>query len=410
MLQLIDENKKISASFSHKKRWFCMGIMFLGLQMLNIYQNPIPATAVNQDTDTTAHEIYAEDRRLKQISHETTAYDKEHTSFSGYLYHQYAWVTKSYDEEERAGSCHARFDEQNRLLYALGYSPNILNNSNNYCEENIYERDDDEHTCRYIYYKANSAPYQDGYCIAYRYMFEASDFQFDEEGRLLRGLSYRRDVGSDPNGYSEELFFSRGYQAEYDGEQLMEELQYTDFWGSNETGVWEHRFYQYDERGRCILAVVTTEEEILLSCYEYHEDTSQVEAYTYQVTDNWEFTCEDGSTYYLRPDWGKPAVQKVAADGSVEQELFYGKAMDLGQQHYLMPEEVEDTLTDHMYLVKPGDCLWKIAYQQYGHGAYYDLIYRMNREVIGRDRELLLPGVRLYIPEVGNAQDTIVRD
>ena len=30
----------------------------------------------------------------------------------------------------------------------------------------------------------------------------------------------------------------------------------------------------------------------------------------------------------------------------------------------------------------------------------------MNRKVIGPDRDLLLPGMRLYLPEAGNAQDT----
>ena len=86
---------------------------------------------------------------------------------------------------------------------------------------------------------------------------------------------------------------------------------------------------------------------------------------------------------------------------------FYGKGMDLGQQHYLIPEEVEKTVDDHMYVVSPGDCLWNIAYKHYGHGEYYDLIYRMNWNVIGGDEDLLLPGMRLYVPEVGNAEDTI---
>lgn len=384
----------------HQKRLFSMGILLLGLQVLN---HPIHAAAAS-------HDIYAEDQRLKQISHDTYMYDTEHTFAINCLYNQYLWVTKSYDEEERAKTCHAYFDAQNRLTYVLGYSPYILDNINNYCEERIYQRDDQEHTCRFVYYKANSMPYRDGYYIAYRYLFETSDFQFDEKDRMLRCLSYRRTVGSDPNGYSEELFFSSGYQAEYTKEQLTAELQYIDYWGTNETGVWEHRIYQYDEEGNCILSVVTTEDEILVNCYEHHKDTAQVEEYTYQVIDDWELLCEDGSIYELHPDGGKPAIQKVAADGSMEQELFYGKAMDLGQQHYLMPEEVAETLEDHTYTVKPGDCLWKIASRQYGHGIYYDLLYRTNREAIGRDRELLIPGTRLYIPEVGNAQDTIIRD
>ena len=314
------------------------------------------------------------------------------------------------DKEEIEKSSHAYFDEQNRLLYALGYSANILSGKNNYCEENIYQRNNTEHTCRYIYYKSNSAPYRDGYYIAYRYMFEASDFQFDEQDRLLLHLSYRRNVGSDPNGYSEELFFSEGYQAEYDKERLMAEWCYRDYWGTNEVGVWEYRIYQYNKQGDCSLKVVVTEEEILLLHYKYLKESGQAEVYAYQVTEDFEISCEDGSTYYLRPQWGKPALQKVAADGRIEKELFYGKAIDMGQQHYLMPKEVEETLDDHIYTVHPGDCLWNIAKQHYGYGSYYTLLYRMNRGTIGDDNYLLLPGMRLYIPEVGNAQDTKVTD
>ncbi|MDE6748461.1 MAG: LysM peptidoglycan-binding domain-containing protein [Lachnospiraceae bacterium] len=240
-------------------------------------------------------------------------------------------------------------------------------------------------------------------------MFEVSNYKFDADGRLLTQLSYSRNVGSDRYGYSDELFFDRGYQADYDGERLMEELQYIDFWGTNEVGAWEHRIYQYDEHGDCVLKVVTTEDEITLYYYEYDEKAGKVDEYTYQVKEDWELACDDGSIVYFRPQWQSPAVKKVSADGTVEKELFYGKAIDMGQQHYLMPQDVEDTLDDHKYVVKPGDCLWNIAYKYYGHGSYYELLHRVNRSVIGWDENLILPGMRLYIPEAGNVQDTKIR-
>ena len=34
------------------------------------------------------------------------------------------------------------------------------------------------------------------------------------------------------------------------------------------------------------------------------------------------------------------------------------------------------------------------------------LIYYVNRERIGADENLILPGTRLYVPETGNEQDT----
>ena len=385
----------------------CAGILLPGI--LCLYHGCVFAAGnktADERSGRTLHELYEEDDRLRLVSHETYEYEKDHSIRPNGLYIQYLWVNQSYGEEEIAKSSHARFDDQNRLLYALGYTANILGDSSSYCEERIYERDDTKHTCRYMYYKSNSVPYEDGYYIGYRYLFEDSEFAYDEEGRLLRCLTYRRNVGSDPYGYSEELFFDRGYQAEYEDGRLTAELQYYDYWGTNEVGAWEYRIYQYDEQGDCVLEVAVTEDEIQVCCLEYQEETGQMEEYTYQVLEDWELSCEDGNTYELRPQYGKPAVRKVAADGTVEKELFYGKAMDLGQQHYQMPEEVEATLDDHCYVVSPGDCLWSIANRYYGQGRRYDLIWRMNRKVIRPDRDLLLPGMRLYLPEAGNAQDT----
>lgn len=47
-----------------------------------------------------------------------------------------------------------------------------------------------------------------------------------------------------------------------------------------------------------------------------------MQEYVYEVLEDWEFTADDGSTYYFRPQWKKPAVKKAAADGTVELELF----------------------------------------------------------------------------------------
>ena len=385
----------------------CIGILPILLVYLNGHGNGLSVADAKEDIKTTVQNIYAEDERLEPVAHETYEYDQN--PVGNYMHDSYTWVAKSYSEEEMAEFSHAYFDERNRLRYVLGYSSGILGDSSSYCEENIYEWDDEEHTCRYIYYKSNSMPYDSGYYVAYRYMFEVSNYKFDSDGRLLTQLSYRRNVGSDRYGYSDELFFDRGYQADYDGERLVEELQYIDFWGSNEVGAWEHRIYQYDEHGDCILKVVTTEDEIILYYYEYDEKAGKVDEYTYQVKEDWELACDDGSIVYFRPQWQSPAVKKVSADGTVEKELFYGKAIDMGQQHYLMPQDVEDTLDDHIYVVKPGDCLWNIAYKNYGHGSYYELLHRVNRSVIGWDENLILPGMRLYIPEAGNAQDTKIR-
>lgn len=393
-------------SMKKKNIYSCIGLLFLCLGFLNSCGRPADQAATQASAEDVFQNTYSGDSRLKFMNHETYEFNKDAAFSENGSY--YAQMNKAYDEEEKSGVCHAYFDEHNRLLYVLGYSPGILSGGRSYCEENVYQRNDAENTCRYIYFKSNSMPYGDGYYVAFRYMFEVSDCQFDKEGRLHRSLTYRRDVGSDPNGYSEELFFSRGYEAYYDGAYLMGELNYYDYWGTNEVGSWEYRLYQYDEQGNRTLEVVTTEDEITLCTYEYQEDAGLVDAYTYQVTEDWELTCQDGRTCYFRPGWESPAIKIVAKDGTVEKELFYGKAMDLGQQHYLIPEEVEKTVDDHRYTVRPGDCLWKIACERYGHGGYYDLIYRVNQNVIGGDADLLVPGMQLYVPEAGNAQDTKV--
>lgn len=348
---------------------------------------------------------YAADGRLEMVSEGTYSYDKKEDLAGGYLYDQYMWVMEPYSEEEMAEFTHASFDDKNRICYMLGYTPAILTDAG-YCEEQIFDRDDLEHTCRHIYYKANSSLYQGDFYVAYRYLFDVCYYQFTEDGRLLSRLDYSREAGSDLSGYGEELFYNRGYRAEYDGERLMEELVCYNFWGTNEAGSWEHRAYQYNEQGDCILKVVTTEDEILVLSYEYDEADHQVSEYIYRVKENWEFTCEDGSVMRFQAAWGSPAVEKRKPDGTVEKAYVYGRVMDLGQEAYLMPEDVEETVDDHTYVVKPGDNLWNIARRHYGNGGRYELIYYVNRERIGADENLILPGTRLYVPETGNEQDT----
>lgn len=359
-----------------------------------------------QETETVLQGPYDRDVRLELVETKAWAYDGEVSPAESFLGDQYRWITKGYDEEEIAESTHAAFDEKNRMLYALGYTSAILEDRISYCEEQVYEWDDINHTCRHIYYKSNSRLCDWGYYVALRYMFDVCYYQFTEDGRLLSRLDYSRDVGSDPFGYSEELYFNRGYQAEYDGELLKEELLCYNFWGSNEFGSWEYRAYQYNDQGDCTAKVAVTEEETLLFCYEYDEASKKTDEYTYRIREDWEMAREDGSVLRFHVGWDAPAVEKLSPDGTVEKTLFYGKVTDMGQEPYLMPQDVEETVEDHKYVVKPGDSLWKIAYECYGQGSQYELLYQVNRELIGPDANLILPGTRLYIPETGSERDT----
>lgn len=373
--------------------WICMGI----------FESHLDKAVAKGQEDAAPHEVYDKDDRLELLA----ADDERHSPVNSHLGNQYQWgILYQYPEEEIAESTHAVFDRKNRLCYALGYSGSILSGKRSYCEERVYEWDDKARTCRQIYYKSTGVPYGDGYYVAHRYMFDVRNYQFSADGKVLSEISYSREVGSDQFGYSEELFFDRAYQAEYDGERLVEELWCVDYWGSNESGAWKYYVYQYDDAGNCILKVIAEEDDITLHCYEYDEKGSLSGEYGYLVKEDWELECADGSVIYFRPEWQKPAVKKVAADGTVERELYYFKVTDMGQQHYLMPEDVEDTVDDHKYTVRPGDCLRNIAYKNYGDASYYSLLYYLNRDVIGPDENLILTGTRLVVPEVGSAKDT----
>jgi nucleoid-associated protein YgaU len=50
------------------------------------------------------------------------------------------------------------------------------------------------------------------------------------------------------------------------------------------------------------------------------------------------------------------------------------------------------------YVVKKGDCLWKIAQRFYGKGSEWRKIYEANKKVIGKNPNLIYPGQKLVIP------------
>ena len=50
------------------------------------------------------------------------------------------------------------------------------------------------------------------------------------------------------------------------------------------------------------------------------------------------------------------------------------------------------------YVIEPGDSLSQIAYELYGNGVHWDLIYRANEELIGKDPVDLVVGQVLVIP------------
>lgn len=54
--------------------------------------------------------------------------------------------------------------------------------------------------------------------------------------------------------------------------------------------------------------------------------------------------------------------------------------------------------TGQSYTVKSGDSLWAIAKKYYGSGAMYTKIYEANKDIIGKNPNLIYPGQQLIIP------------
>ena len=62
------------------------------------------------------------------------------------------------------------------------------------------------------------------------------------------------------------------------------------------------------------------------------------------------------------------------------------------------PAPAADTGGSTTYTVKKGDNLWTIAKRLYGSGADYTKIYEANKDVIGKNPNLIYPGQTFTIP------------
>jgi hypothetical protein len=83
---------------------------------------------------------------------------------------------------------------------------------------------------------------------------------------------------------------------------------------------------------------------------------------------------------------------------AVEQALFGGVTILDDCQAKTVTSYGEKPCFSCPYVVRPGDSLWSIAELRYTHGKQWRRIYEENRETIGDDPNLILPGMRLTIP------------
>ncbi|MDE7113689.1 MAG: LysM peptidoglycan-binding domain-containing protein, partial [Acetatifactor sp.] len=223
-------------------------------------------------------------------------------------------------------------------------------------------------------------------------------------------------------------FYTIGYWADYHGELLMEELE-------NESSKYDfnssyYRVYDYDAEGNCVLELRVWDAGYFSMCrYVYDKQGRKIEKYDYNCSEATEFERRliDGSVLRINcgGEDGTPlSVTRTCPDGELINQFVYG---DYSVEMQYTPEETiywqrspallaqkeeiekpsesesgqgESVLPEQkpiLYIVRPGDCLWRIAERYLGEGRLYMKIYRWNEEVIGDDPGLILPGMELYI-------------
>lgn len=206
----------------------------------------------------------------------------------------------------------------------------------------------------------------------------------------------------------------RAYLTEYEGDLLRSQLNFYS-WVYPE-GAWDYEVYRYDDSGRCVGKVTVkgtgndSDQGIILEEYAIDKKKNQTEYSKYEVTGEYEFVCEDNSKYLFYPEEmnysnSHPVVQKIQPDGTQGYQLTYYTAPEEWSAEAtrkmtmeLLPEEVENGLDEHTYVVKEGDTLSKIAKEYYGDEDCREMIYWKNLDVIGEDVDLILPGMNLNIP------------
>ena len=93
----------------------------------------------------------------------------------------------------------------------------------------------------------------------------------------------------------------------------------------------------------------------------------------------------------------------VGADGRSYNYVIDDPVNGNAAKLYVKMRDVEYTgLWGEIYTVKKGDNLTKIAKDVPGYGfsnkSFVDLIYEANKKVIGKDKNLIKPGQKLWIP------------
>jgi Dyp-type peroxidase family len=85
-------------------------------------------------------------------------------------------------------------------------------------------------------------------------------------------------------------------------------------------------------------------------------------------------------------------------------EYFFSPSISFLKNLPNLPEDsteppIQEPIPGQRYVVQPGDFLFLIAERAYGDGNLFQVIYEANRNVIGSDPTVLVPGQVLFIPK-----------
>ena len=106
-------------------------------------------------------------------------------------------------------------------------------------------------------------------------------------------------------------------------------------------------------------------------------------------------------------------MQKTESNNTDGYKLLYDRAPEItpemkqDMETVLLPDDIDNTVKDHYYTVRRGDCLTQIALEHYGDPDFADFIYWQNLRELN-DINIILPGQRLYLPELITSDRTEV--
>lgn len=265
--------------------------------------------------------------------------------------------------------------------------------------------------------------------ILYRYPHEYQ-YVYDEKNRKTKTIlaidggepfvEQRIEYHDEENTALEKTYFSDGelsrskiYKYDYYNGFLMDELICEK--GYQIMDNTDYHVNDYDAEGNCVLELdiynFASKGAFHMYRYVFDEQGRKTEGYYYNCSEaeNFEYKLTDGSSLLVSRDVDGDGEEffcatRTASDGEVINE-FSPRVWLFADEESIPIEDMEviqgdkEDSRENCYVVRPGDTLWQIAERYLGEGYAYMEIYRENRNTIGEDPDLILPGMELYLEQ-----------